>query len=289
VGAVQVNAFLDVLFARYADLSGPVYLWYSIRLEQLALAVLGFACVSTVVPQLSRLIKSQNMQGAQNLFSLSFKRILFVMIPATFALLALGGYSVNMLYGHGHFSEVAISQTTLCLWAYGIGLVPATMIVLMSSLFYASGDFKTPTKVAVFTILVNLLLNSFFVFGLHMGAVSTALATSISLWVNFGILVNRAKGQGWVPEYSPASNLLLILASILATLPVVAVEYLYLKPTFLPLLLGYQVHFSRDLVEQITQLAIVSSAFLGGALLLAGLTFAYRALFKGSSAVANQP
>ena len=57
VGAVQINSLIDVFFARYAHISGPVYLSYSIRFYQLALATLGIACISTIVPRLSRAIK----------------------------------------------------------------------------------------------------------------------------------------------------------------------------------------------------------------------------------------
>ncbi len=119
VGAMQINGFVDALFARYADIRGPAYLWYSIRLEQLALAIFGIACISAVVPRLSRAIKKNDMPEAQGLFSLSYKRILAVMVPCTFAIIAMGTAAVNLIYGRGHFSEFAIGKTTalpLGLW-----------------------------------------------------------------------------------------------------------------------------------------------------------------------------
>jgi putative peptidoglycan lipid II flippase len=89
VGAVQINAFIDALFARHSDLSGPVYLWYAIRFEQLVLAIFGIACVSTIVPRLSRAIKAGEQENAQALFTFCHSRIWSVMLPCTFALLAL--------------------------------------------------------------------------------------------------------------------------------------------------------------------------------------------------------
>ncbi len=41
VAATQVNNALDALFARAADLEGPAYLWYALRLQQLPLAFIG--------------------------------------------------------------------------------------------------------------------------------------------------------------------------------------------------------------------------------------------------------
>ncbi|HSX11892.1 MAG TPA: lipid II flippase MurJ, partial [Rhabdochlamydiaceae bacterium] len=140
VGATQINGFLDALFARYADLKGPVYLWYSIRLEQLALAVFGMACVSTIVPTLSRAISTGNREEAQKIFSFCYERILALMVPCTCALIFLGAPSLNLIYGHGHFSSAAVVQTTRCLLAYGIGLLPSTLVLLFFAVLYAKKD-----------------------------------------------------------------------------------------------------------------------------------------------------
>jgi len=71
VTAVQINSFLDMLFARYADVKGPIYLWYAIRLEQLPLALVGFACVYSIIPSLSKLIKAGSQGKHKNYFYLA--------------------------------------------------------------------------------------------------------------------------------------------------------------------------------------------------------------------------
>ncbi len=273
VGAVQVNALIDSLFARYADLRGPIYLWYSIRLEQLALAVFGIACVSTVVPRLSRAIKSNDIAGAQTFFNFSYRRILTVMIPCTFAIFALGGISVNLIYGRGSFSDFAVSETALCLWSYAIGLIPATMVILFSALFYARNNFRTPLRISIYTILLNIFFNALFIFILELGAISTALATSISSWVNFWYLQKRAKKEGWEPLFPLSKIISLSLASIFSGLCVVAIEYLFLKPTILPLLMGNQAIFPREFLDQAFYFTLSFLLFAGG------LVF-YSAVFK---------
>ncbi len=216
VGAIQINAFVDSLFARHACLKGPIYLWYSIRLEQLAFAIFGIACVSTIIPRLSRAIKSEDKESAQNYFSLSFKRILSVMIPCTFAIFLLGGSSVALLYGRGQFSPFAVAQTTYCLWSYTLGLIPMTMVVLFSSVFYAHNNFKTPTVVSLITVGINLLLNILFVFGFGLGAISTTLATGRRSWANDVILQNLAQKKGWTPRYSFSRWAQLVVAGFAA-------------------------------------------------------------------------
>ncbi len=251
VGAVQINAFVDAIFARYADLKGPIYLWYSIRLEQLALAIFGIACVSTIVPRLSRAIKSGDQTSAQSYFSFSFKRILIVMIPCTLAIFALGGPAINLLYGRGEFSSYAVTKTTLCLWSYTLGLIPSTMAILFSALFYARSDFRTPLMASLGSILVHLLLNSLFVFGLGWGASSTAIATSLSAWCNFWMLQHLAKKNGWMSNY-PISNIIQIsLASLCALLAAVATEYLFLHPVTLSFFMNSTPLLPRHLTDQL--------------------------------------
>lgn len=251
VGAIQINAFVDALFARYADLKGPIYLWYSIRLEQLALAIFGIACVSTIVPRLSRAIKNCDQISAQSYFSFSFKRILIVMIPCTLAIFASGGAAVNLLYGRGEFSSYAVSKTTLCLWSYTIGLIPSTMFILFSALFYARGDFKTPLIASLGSILLHLALNTLFVFGFNLGACSTAIATSLSAWCNFWMLKYLATKNGWSRNY-PLSNILQIsLASTCALLAAVLAAYIFSQPLPLSFLASHTPILPRHLLDQL--------------------------------------
>jgi putative peptidoglycan lipid II flippase len=259
VGAMQINAFIDALFARYADIRGPAYLWYSIRLEQLALAIFGIACISTVVPRLSRAIKKSDMVEAQDLFSFSYRRILSVMIPCTFAMVALGTAGVNLIYGRGHFTEFAIGKTTECLWAYGLGLVPTTLVILFSAIFYAQNNFRKPMLISVLTVGVNIVLNAIFVFGLKMGAISTALATSVSAFINGWILYRMIRKMGWKPEISPSRILKICCAGCFAFLCVWTVDYFMSSSVVLAPLID--LNLPRSIAAQLMTFVIQFVAF----------------------------
>ncbi|MDR2539467.1 MAG: murein biosynthesis integral membrane protein MurJ [Chlamydiales bacterium] len=227
VGAMQINAFVDPLFARYIDVKAPTYLWYSIRLEQLALAIFGIACVSTIVPRLVKCLKSEQIEQAKNLFNFGYRRIMTVMIPCTFAILAIGTSSVNLLYGRGNFSEIAVIKTTFCLWAYSLGLVPSSLVILFSTIFYAQNNFRTPMFLSVATVVFNIVLNTLFVFQLQLGVTSTALATSISAYLNYWILYKFSYKAGWEsPLFLPLITKT-IFASVFAALCAFAMGFLW--------------------------------------------------------------
>ncbi len=265
VTAVQINSFLDMLFARYADVKGPIYLWYAIRLEQLPLALIGFACVYSIVPSLSRLIKSQELQQAQELFFFGSKRIFLLVMPCTFALFALGLPSINLLFGHGHFSSFAVIQTTLCLWAYGLSLLPSTLTVYESSLFYAFGDFKTPTIASLISVAANILFNAVFIFYLHWGAISIALSTSFSSCLNYWILKKAFLQKDYFPLTHPKISLFwkLFAVSSTASACCIGIDFFLLKTFQMP-----PRTFSEQTLHLFGQLALFIVLFILGLFLL---------------------
>jgi putative peptidoglycan lipid II flippase len=218
IGAVQINSFLDAIFARFADLKGPVYLWYAIRLEQLPLALFGIAFINALVPRLARSIKAHKIEEAKQLILYSMKNILIFAIPCTLATVLLGGASVNLIYGRGQFTQEAIWQTTLCLWGYGAALIPSIAVILFSSIFYAQGNFRTPTFLSLIAVLLNVSLNALFVFGFGWGAFSVSLATSASVWFNGGALlfILRKQPESWQFLHSFKKTFQLLLAALFA-------------------------------------------------------------------------
>ncbi|MBI3508578.1 MAG: murein biosynthesis integral membrane protein MurJ [Chlamydiia bacterium] len=188
VGAMQINSACDAIFARFADLSGPTYLWYAIRVYQLPLALFGIALSGALLPPLARAMQSGSKERYMELLRGSLRQSAALMVPCTFALFVLGESGLKLLYQHGQFSEESLPQTLHCLWGYGLGLVPAVFVLLLANGFYARKSYAIPVIASVSAVAVNLFLNALFVFVLHWGAVSIAIATSVSSFCNVGIL-----------------------------------------------------------------------------------------------------
>lgn len=188
VSAAQVNNALDVIFARYANEEGPAYLWYAIRLQQLPLALFGIAISSALLPPLTRALKNQDLARFKNFLSFALRRSVALMLPITAGIFLLGQPSIQLLYGHGDFLKESIEGTTLCLWGYGIGLIPMTLVLILAPALYAQENFRLPTQASIASMVVNIGLNAWFVMGLSWDAASVALATSLSAFVNVFIL-----------------------------------------------------------------------------------------------------
>ena len=256
VGAMQINAFLDAIFARCADLRGPIYLWYSIRFQQLALAIFGIAAVSTLVPLLSRAIKQGDIEKGKEIFAFGTRRILTLMLSCTLAIFTLGYFAIDLVYGRGQFSAYAVTQTTYCFWAYSLGLIPSALIMLHSAVFYAEGNFKMPTFIAMGTVGINVVLNSVFIFGLHLGPLSTALATSIGSWVNYLLLRHLLANKGWTARYSLSDFIPLLFGGMLASLLAFSSQKFLFS----------ELKFSSHTLQQILYFTLPALTFMGSLL-----------------------
>lgn len=189
IGAVQFNSALDPIFARIADLRGPAFLWYAIRIQQLPLALFGIALSGALLPALSRAI---DLEQKNKLLKDFLKKGAALMLSASFGIFALGFQGLALIYGHGDFRGEDLDQTTLCLWGYGIGLVPAVFVLILAAKSYAEKNYRRPMFASLIAVGVNIALNALFVFGFGLGAVSVALATSLSAGVNAALLAKGA-------------------------------------------------------------------------------------------------
>lgn len=184
VAASQINNALDAVFARYAESEGPAYLWYAVRMQQLPLALFGIALSGAILPPLTRAIKANDRVKFRHFLNFALSRSIALMLPLTFGLFILGSTSVALLYGHGDFNADSVSGTTQCLWGYGIGLIPMTLVIILAPAFYALNDYRTPMQASVMSMGLNLGLNSLLIAAFGFGAASVALATSLSAWMN---------------------------------------------------------------------------------------------------------
>lgn len=261
VTATQINSALDAIFARFADLEGPAYLWYAIRLQQLPLALFGVGLASALLPPLSRAMQHKDREKSRFFIHFAMKQQLLVMIPLTAALFALSLSAVDLIYGHGEFSDRAVLQTTSCLWAYGAGLFPMTAILILVAPFYADKNYRLPALLSLLSVVLNILLNAFFLFGVRMEAMSVALATTIAAYVNLFLLVFFLKKREMLLWTGLGGLLLkLLLCSLVAMMATVWLGDLLGDNTW-RWLNGESVIFQKDVRGQVLLFSVQAFCF----------------------------
>lgn len=205
VSASQINGAIDAVIATYASPEGPALLWYAMRLQQLPLALFGIALSGALLPSMARAIKGADFARGRQFLDYAIRQAMLVILPATLGLIVAGGAIVNLLFGHGEFTEAATLNTSWCLWAYATGLPAATLVLLLGPGFYALGDYATPTRGLLLSIGTNIILNLAAVGLWGMGPPAVAMATSVAAWLNVVYLhVKLKKAMG--PYLTPPTT-----------------------------------------------------------------------------------
>lgn len=177
----QLNLLIDTWFASRID-DAVSYLYYADRLTELPIGMIGVAVATALLPLMSKQIQEGKRTAAQFSMNRALEIILLFGLPATAALLVIAEPIIRVLYQHGEFTSADTTATYRALMAFAIGLPAFLIVKIFAPGFYANKDTKTPFKIAVFCVLVNLLLNVVLIrFLAHVGM---ALATSLASWVN---------------------------------------------------------------------------------------------------------
>lgn len=188
IGASQINNAIDSLFGRWSDPEGPAQLWYSLRLQQLPLALFGIALSGALLPPLSRAVQAGQKKEFLAFLDFALRKTMAFLAPCTAYLFVLGSLIVHCIYGRGDFQAHSVLTTTVCLHGYALGLIPMGLIIILAPAFFAKKNFIIPAKAALLSLIINAMLDTIFVFGFGMKALSVAVATCVSSCVNVSFL-----------------------------------------------------------------------------------------------------
>jgi putative peptidoglycan lipid II flippase len=188
IAAVQINVFVNSIYASYG--AGWVS-WtnVSFRLMYLPIGVFGVAVSTANLPALSRAAAEQDMTRFRETLSHSLRLILLLTIPSSVGLMILSTPIIRVIYEHGAFTARDSEMAGAALFYYAIGLCGYSAVKVVTDAFYAMKDTKTPLKASLGAVGTNLVLGYVFLFVLGWDHRGLALATSISVTLNFVVLL----------------------------------------------------------------------------------------------------
>lgn len=186
-GAVQFNLLISTtLAARFLPEGSVSWLYYADRLNQLPLGLIGIGVGTAILPALSRQIGKGDNAAANDTQCRAIELVLLLTLPAFAGLILCAQPIIRGTMEYGAFSAADTTATAAALSAFATGLPAYVLIKVLVPGFYARADTRTPVRVALLTMLVNLALNLALVWPL--GHVGLALSTAVAAWVNAAIL-----------------------------------------------------------------------------------------------------
>jgi putative peptidoglycan lipid II flippase len=218
-GIVQVNLFVNMAIGSRLQTGGLTSLHIADRVNQLPLGIIGVAMGTALLPLLFKQITSGETKEALSTQNRALELCLLFTLPATLTFIVFADAFIATLFMDNKFGLAEVLQTAPALVAYSTGLPAYVILKVISTIFFAHKDTKTPMFVAAIAFAINAILSLGAVYWLNaqnLGHIGVAGALSISSWINVFALVGIAIKRKFLKFDSKFYTYL--LHSIVATL-----------------------------------------------------------------------
>ncbi|MCF7816531.1 MAG: murein biosynthesis integral membrane protein MurJ [Kiritimatiellales bacterium] len=204
-GITQINVLLDGYLAVWIGDWAPAALFYSERLVYFPLGIIATALGTVLLPTFSTHAAEKNIDAMRDTITHSLRHLIYIMTPAALGLLVLAPFILQAIFEwNGSFNAQSTLFSTRALMCYAPGLLVFSASKVFVPAFYAMQDTRTPVRIGICTVLLNLVLNITFILTLplywkHAGmALATVLSEAAGMVVLGIILARRIKGLQWL-------------------------------------------------------------------------------------------
>jgi len=186
VSVSQINLLIDTMIASTLVAGSVSWLYYSDRLLELPLALIGIALATVALAKLSNYYAKNDSKGFKKTINKALLYALLLGMPSCIGLVLLSEELIITLFQYEAFDAYAAKKSSLSLQAYGSGLMAFIAVKILAPVFLSRGDTKTPVKAGIVAMTSNILLN--LILAYYYGHVGLAVATSISALINASLL-----------------------------------------------------------------------------------------------------
>lgn len=199
----QVNVALDALLAAAIGQWAAAALYYSERMIYLPMGIFATALGTVLLPLFSGHAARGDEEAIRRAVNHALRMLMFVMIPAAVGLWALSVPIVRMCFEWRTFDARSTLLTARALRFYAAGMIVFSLGKVFVPAFYALQDTRTPVRVGVWTVGLNIVLSIAFMLAWplefkHAGiAFATVVAETVNgLWLA-ARLHRRLGSPGW--------------------------------------------------------------------------------------------
>jgi putative peptidoglycan lipid II flippase len=203
MGVIQINAVIDSVLALIVGEWAPAALSFAELMVYMPLGIFATALGTVLLPTLSRQAANADHDAMKQTLNLGIRLVLLIAVPAAVGLVVLARPLIQMLFEWRAFGEASTEQTARALAFFAPGLVAFGFYKVLVPAFYAAKDTRSPVRVALWVVGLNLVLNITFILTWpegyrHAGlAFATVLASAVNGIVLAGMLHRRIGSPGW--------------------------------------------------------------------------------------------
>jgi len=272
---MQINVMFDrlIAYAFVPEDGANKVLYLGDRLMQLPLGVFAIATATVVFTDMAGCAARGDDRGFLEALQHGLRLIYFTCIPAGVGLIVLGRPVIELLFEHGKFVAADTTRTVWVLNMYAIGLWAFGSVHVVARGFYSLQDTRTPVKIGVAMVFLNLALNLALV-QTPLREAGLALATSICSTINFSVLLmilRKRKGRIGLRAVASSAAKIGVAAAVMGLVCLLCLRLIppatalrgRLIAVFMPMALGAGAFLAAARMLRMRELTELISAFRG--------------------------
>ncbi|MCB1774048.1 MAG: murein biosynthesis integral membrane protein MurJ [Gammaproteobacteria bacterium] len=225
VSVTQINLLLDTVLASFLVTGSISWLYYSDRLMEFPLGILGVGLATVILPRLSRRQAEAAPEKFSSELDWGLRIALTFGLPSAVGLAVLAAPTISTLFQSEVFDAHDVAMAERSLIAYALGIQAFILIKVLAPGFYARQDTRTPVRIGVIAMAANMVFNLALIFPLqHAGL---ALATSLSAYLNAYLLLRGLQRSG---AYRPLAGWSRLLRQVGIAVVAMAAVVAWLSP-----------------------------------------------------------
>jgi len=187
VAAFQINVLVTQSFSFWFDETIVATFNYAVRLMELPQGLFGISLATFLLPTLSGLAAEKKFPEFKLTLKQGLSYLAFANLIAAAVSLALAEPMVRLLFERRAFTPEATQRVALALQCLAPGLLMFSMNNILARAFYALNDIKTPMKISIVCLVLNLVFALWLVRDYREAGLG--VANTLSAIVNTGLLI----------------------------------------------------------------------------------------------------
>lgn len=184
----QINIFMSTVLASFLPDGSISYLYYSDRLTEIVLGVFIVSIGNVILPSMSKLSASNDLQKLNTMCGTSLRASLFLALPSSAALMAIGYPIVSVLFMRQRFTPFDAIMTEKALFYSSMGLAAIAVLRTITPVYYSLKDTLTPVFTSFLSFIINISLG-YILMHTHLKHAGLSLANTIAVTVQIIILL----------------------------------------------------------------------------------------------------
>ena len=211
VSVAQINILLDTVLASFLQTGSISWLYLSDRLMELPLGVFGIAIATVILPSLSSKHANKESADFAKMLGWAVFMVALIGVPAAVALCVMADGLIATLFDYSQFTDKDVLMSAASLRAYAFGLLGFMLVKVLAPGYFARQDTKTPVKIGMQALLVNMVFNLLLVW--QFAHVGLALATTIAAFFNAAMLMQGLRKQKLLSFHGHTTHVLGVLCA----------------------------------------------------------------------------